>query len=96
MATKVSFLANTSRIFTAFATVTPWPHGHSALRAYVMGLERSLTVQPTKFELNLMQRIARDAIDAGFIGISIDMFPWHRMSGEWQGCTIPSQHAKFK
>ncbi|PHM09742.1 N-acyl-D-amino-acid deacylase family protein [Nostoc sp. 'Peltigera malacea cyanobiont' DB3992] len=69
--------------------------GHSALRAYVMGLERSLTVQPTKFELNLMQRIATDAIDAGFIGISIDMFPWHRMSGEWQGCTIPSQHAKF-
>lgn len=70
--------------------------GHSALRAHVMGLERSLTVQPTKFELNLMQRIARDAIDAGFIGISIDMFPWHRMSGEWQGYTIPSQHAKFK
>jgi N-acyl-D-aspartate/D-glutamate deacylase len=70
--------------------------GHSALRAHVMGLERSLTVQPTKFELKLMQRIATDALDAGFIGISIDMFPWHRMSGEWQGYTIPSQHAKFK
>ncbi|WP_267894938.1 amidohydrolase family protein [Nostoc sp. 'Lobaria pulmonaria (5183) cyanobiont'] len=70
--------------------------GHSALRAHVMGLERSLTVQPTKFELKVMQRIATDALDAGFIGISIDMFPWHRMSGEWQGCTIPSQHAKFK
>ncbi|AFZ24230.1 N-acyl-D-aspartate/D-glutamate deacylase [Cylindrospermum stagnale PCC 7417] len=70
--------------------------GHSALRAYVMGLERSLTVQPTKFELKIMQRIAADALDAGFIGISIDMFPWHRMSGQWQGCTIPSQHAKLK
>ncbi|MBN4002102.1 D-aminoacylase [Nostoc sp. LPT] len=70
--------------------------GHSALRAHVMGLERSLTVQPTKFELKVMQRIATDALDAGFIGISIDMFPWHRMSGEWQDCTIPSQHAKFK
>ncbi|WP_321206637.1 D-aminoacylase [Tolypothrix tenuis] len=70
--------------------------GHSALRAHVMGLERSLTVQPTKFELKLMQRIAADALDAGFVGISIDMFPWHRMSGEWRGYTIPSQHAKFK
>ncbi|RCJ32477.1 N-acyl-D-aspartate/D-glutamate deacylase [Nostoc minutum NIES-26] len=70
--------------------------GHSALRAYVMGLERSLTIQPSKFELQIMQRITADALDAGFVGVSIDMFPWHRMSGEWQGCTIPSQHAKFK
>ncbi|OUL25410.1 N-acyl-D-aspartate/D-glutamate deacylase [Nostoc sp. T09] len=70
--------------------------GHSALRAYVMGLERSLTVQPSKFELKIMQRITADALDAGFIGVSIDMFAWHRMSGQWQGCTIPSQHAKFK
>jgi N-acyl-D-aspartate/D-glutamate deacylase len=70
--------------------------GHSALRAYVMGLERSLTVQPSKFDLKLMQRITADALDAGFIGVSIDMFPWHRMSGEWQGYTIPSQHAQYK
>ncbi|MBD2292547.1 D-aminoacylase [Anabaena sphaerica FACHB-251] len=70
--------------------------GHSALRAHVMGLERSLKTQPTKFELKIMQRIAADALDAGFIGISIDMFPWHRMSGKWQGDTIPSQHAKLK
>ncbi|MBW4643204.1 MAG: D-aminoacylase [Goleter apudmare HA4340-LM2] len=69
--------------------------GHSALRAYVMGLERSLTVPPSKFDLKIMQRITADALDAGFVGVSIDMFPWHRMSGEWQGCTIPSQHAKF-
>ncbi len=69
--------------------------GHSALRAHVMGLERSLTVQPSHSELKTMQKIAADALDAGFIGISIDMFPWHRMSGEWRGCTIPSQHAKF-
>jgi N-acyl-D-aspartate/D-glutamate deacylase len=70
--------------------------GHSALRAYVMGLERSLTVQPSKFELKIMKRITADALDAGFVGVSIDMFPWHRMSGEWQGYTIPSQHAQYK
>lgn len=69
--------------------------GHSALRAHVMGLERSLTVEPSEIELKTMQKIAADALDAGFIGISIDMFPWHRMSGEWRGCTIPSQHAKL-
>src|SRR6478672_6801931 len=70
--------------------------GHSALRAHVMGLERSLTVQPTETELKTMQQIAEEALDAGFVGISIDMFPWHRMSGEWQGCSIPSQHAEYK
>ncbi|TAE61939.1 MAG: D-aminoacylase [Nostocales cyanobacterium] len=69
--------------------------GHSALRAHVMGLERSLKNQPSKFELNIMERIAADALDAGFIGISIDMFPWHRMSGEFAGDSIPSQHATF-
>jgi N-acyl-D-aspartate/D-glutamate deacylase len=68
--------------------------GHSAVRAHVMGLERSLTVDPTPGELNQMEQIAESALDAGFLGISIDMFPWHRMSGEWRGCTIPSQHAK--
>jgi N-acyl-D-aspartate/D-glutamate deacylase len=70
--------------------------GHSALRAHVMGLERSLKNQPSKFELKIMERIAADALEAGFIGISIDMFPWHRMSGEFSGYSIPSQHAKFK
>lgn len=77
------------------ANVAPM-FGHSALRAHVMGLERSLTVQPSETELKTMQQIAADALDAGFLGISIDMFPWHRMSGQWRGCTIPSQHAKQK
>jgi N-acyl-D-aspartate/D-glutamate deacylase len=76
------------------ANVAPM-FGHSALRAHVMGLERSLTVQPSETELKTMQQIAAGALDAGFIGISIDMFPWHRMSGEWRGCTIPSQADRF-
>jgi N-acyl-D-aspartate/D-glutamate deacylase len=69
--------------------------GHSALRAYVMGLDRSITADPTPADLVAMQEIAQAALDAGFIGISIDMFPWHMMSGVWQGQTIPSQHAKL-
>ncbi|MEL6232303.1 MAG: amidohydrolase family protein [Cyanobacteria bacterium J06627_3] len=70
--------------------------GHSALRAHVMGLERSLTDQPTTAELDRMVAIAQDALDEGFLGISIDMFPWHWMSGQWSDHRIPSQNAQFK
>jgi N-acyl-D-aspartate/D-glutamate deacylase len=69
--------------------------GHSALRASVMGLERSLKDQATVDEIERMKRIAADALDAGLIGISIDMVPWHMMSGALKGRTIPSQHADF-
>jgi N-acyl-D-aspartate/D-glutamate deacylase len=70
--------------------------GHSALRAQVMGLERSLQELATDEELEEMRRLATDALDAGFAGISIDMVPWHMMSGELRGRTIPSQHANFR
>jgi len=70
--------------------------GHSALRAHVMGLERSLNERATDTELREMRRIAGDALDAGFIGISIDMVPWHMMSGPHRGRTIPSQHADLR
>lgn len=70
--------------------------GHSALRAHVMGLEPSLRQQATAAELEEMRRVASDALEAGFIGVSIDMVPWHMMSGEHRGRTIPSQHADFR
>lgn len=70
--------------------------GHSALRAHVMGLERSLTAHATADELSRMEALAERALTAGCIGISIDMVPWHMMSGAMKGRTIPSQHASFK
>jgi N-acyl-D-aspartate/D-glutamate deacylase len=70
--------------------------GHSALRAHVMGLERSLKDRATDDELERMRRMAQEAIDAGFVGVSIDMVPWHMMSGEMRGRTIPSQHADLR
>ncbi|MEW6130793.1 MAG: amidohydrolase family protein [Acidobacteriota bacterium] len=70
--------------------------GHSALRAEVMGLERSLKDTAPDAELAEMRRIAKLALGAGFTGISIDMVPWHMMSGEFRGRTIPSQHADFR
>lgn len=69
--------------------------GHSALRAQVMGLSRSLREVATDSELGEMRRLAEEALRAGFAGISVDMVPWHMMSGEERGRTIPSQHADF-
>jgi N-acyl-D-aspartate/D-glutamate deacylase len=70
--------------------------GHSALRAEVMGLERSLKEHATQEELKRMRDLARKALDVGCIGISIDMVPWHMMSGPYKGRPIPSHHANFK
>ena len=70
--------------------------GHSALRAHVMGLERSLHAQATDSELEQMKIIAAAALEAGFIGISVDMLPWHIMSGEHKGRTIPSHYAAWR
>lgn len=70
--------------------------GHSALRAHAMGLERSLTEIATEEDIIRMRRLAESALDAGCIGISVDMVPWHMMSGRFKGRTIPSQHADFR
>ena len=69
--------------------------GHSALRAQVMGLERSLTSRANAQELKAMRKIALESLSAGCIGISIDRVPWHMMSGEFKGRTVPSQHAGY-
>jgi N-acyl-D-aspartate/D-glutamate deacylase len=70
--------------------------GHSALRAEVMGLERSLKERATDKDLEKIQALAKEALDAGCIGISVDMVPWHMMSGPFKGRTIPSQHADYR
>lgn len=70
--------------------------GHSPLRAHVMGLERSLHAQANDEELEQMKIIAAAALEAGFIGISVDMLPWHIMSGEHKGRTIPSHYAAWR
>ncbi len=69
--------------------------GHSNVRSHVMGMERSLNVakaEPT--EVRAMQKIVEEAIDEGYLGLSIDMLPWHRLDGEpFRGVSVPSQHA---
>jgi N-acyl-D-aspartate/D-glutamate deacylase len=70
--------------------------GHSALRAYVMGLERSLTAVANQTEIDAMQQLAEAALAAGCLGISVDMVHWHKVSGEYTGSALPSHHAHFR
>jgi len=58
--------------------------GHSALRAQVMGLGRSVQkhTRPTPGELDHMARILDEALDAGYLGLSINTLPWDKMDGE--------------
>jgi N-acyl-D-aspartate/D-glutamate deacylase len=69
--------------------------GHSSIRAHVMGMERSLKVSRAEpEEIASMRNILAEAMDAGYLGLSIDMLPWHRMDGEpFCGLSVPSQHA---
>jgi N-acyl-D-aspartate/D-glutamate deacylase len=58
--------------------------GHSTIRAHVMGLERSLTTgtKPTRDELLGMGRLLREALESGYLGLSINTLPWDKMDGE--------------
>jgi N-acyl-D-aspartate/D-glutamate deacylase len=69
--------------------------GHSNVRADVMGMERALTVSKAEpEEVRKMQRLVDDALDEGYLGLSIDMLPWHRLDGDpFRGISVPSQHA---
>ena len=60
-----------------------------------MGMERSLTVTKAEpEEIRKMQRIVDEALEEGYLGLSIDMLPWHRLDGErFRGISVPSQHA---
>lgn len=70
--------------------------GHSAIRAEVMGLKRSLTEHASADEINAMVKLAQEALDSGSLGISIDMVHWHRTTGAFNGYSLPSHHANYK
>jgi len=67
--------------------------GHSALRAAAMGLERALHERATDADLARMRTLALAALDAGCIGISIDMLHWHKVAGAFAGRSVPSHYA---
>lgn len=69
--------------------------GHSNIRLTAMGLDRSLTVPVAdKKEMETMEGMVREAMEAGYLGMSIDMLPFHRMTeGNFKGISVPSQQA---
>lgn len=69
--------------------------GHSDLRARVMGIERSLTPQATlqPEELSQMQELLGEALDCGFLGISMQHNPWDKMDGRHWSKLLPAAYA---
>ena len=71
--------------------------GHSTLRMKTMGLERSLKSKKcSKDELQTMKNYVEEAMKEGYVGLSIDLLPWHRMTGTYHGISVPSQQASFE
>jgi N-acyl-D-aspartate/D-glutamate deacylase len=72
--------------------------GHSAIRAHVMGLGRSLTKgeRPTKEEQRRMEYLLDEALDAGYLGLSINTLTWDKMDGErFRSRALPSTYARW-
>ena len=71
--------------------------GHSNLRMAVLGKQRSL--KPTRLtwgEKNALRSLTQEAMEAGFLGVSIDMLQWHRWKGfKYNGASSPSHYAQM-
>ncbi|MEL6342315.1 MAG: N-acyl-D-glutamate amidohydrolase [Myxococcota bacterium] len=72
--------------------------GHSGIRAHVMGIARSLdaSVRPTAAELDGMTGLLEEALDCGYVGLSINTLPWDKMDGEaHRSLPTPSVFARW-
>ncbi|MEM8767332.1 MAG: N-acyl-D-glutamate deacylase [Pseudomonadota bacterium] len=70
---------------------------HSMLRIEVMGLEGSITRDPTPAELARMVELLDDAMAAGYPGFSTDGLPLHFLANVPNlAKRIPTQYAEFK
>jgi len=71
--------------------------GHSDIRAAVMGIDRSLNEKekPTKAEIDKMKQYLEDALDEGFIGISMQHNPWDKMDGRHWSKLLPAAYSKM-
>ncbi|MGE0706828.1 MAG: amidohydrolase family protein [Planctomycetota bacterium] len=72
--------------------------GHSTIRAAAMGMERAVErgARPTEGELQRMDDWLREALDAGYVGMSISTLPWDKMDGEiYRSRPMPSVFASW-
>ncbi len=73
--------------------------GYSAIRAHVMGLERSLDAQakPSPEELAGMEAAIIEGLDAGFLGLSLNTLYWDKMGGSrFRSRCLPSTYASWR
>lgn len=76
--------------------------GHSTIRAAAMGMERALGrgVRPTRDEQARMDGWLDEALDAGYLGLSISTLPWDKMDGEdaspFRSRPMPSVFASWR
>lgn len=72
--------------------------GHSDIRAAVMGIDRSLEEgeRPSELEMKEMSAILADALDEGFVGISMQHNPWDKMDGRHWSKLLPAAYATAK
>ncbi len=70
--------------------------GHSDIRTKVMGIDRAVNkeVKPSKKELQTMEAHLEEALDAGFLGISMQHNPWDKMDGRHWSKLLPAAYAK--
>ena len=72
--------------------------GHSNLRMDVMGFERSLDkrIKPSTEELDRMRSDLESALDAGYLGLSIQTLPWDKLDGDrFRSRPLPSYFARW-
>ncbi len=70
--------------------------GHSDIRVVSMGIERSVQPgeKPTPAEVRQMSDLLQQALDAGFLGLSMQHNPWDKMDGRFWSKMLPSAYAK--
>ncbi|GGC59134.1 N-acyl-D-amino-acid deacylase family protein [Marinobacter halophilus] len=72
--------------------------GHSDLRVGVMGLSRAtdLAIQPSDDEMQAMEAHLKEALNAGFLGLSTMCLKWDKVDGdrEWSK-SLPSTYARW-
>lgn len=70
---------------------------HSMLRIEVMGLEQSISRDPSSTELQEMERLLAEAMDQGYVGFSTDALPLHYLANDpHRNKCIPTQYASYK
>jgi N-acyl-D-aspartate/D-glutamate deacylase len=71
--------------------------GHSDMRTATMGLDRATQKRqrPTKSEQAQMERMLKEALDAGFVGMSSQQLLFDKLDGDvCRSRTLPSTYAK--